>query len=284
VIDSPSARDRAGAASGGAELVGLPARASVRDRRLRLSHGRHRLAATLVRVLLHRVREPPRPLRRRDGQSARARPSRHATSCKSSPSGSRQCASSFVTATAAPRAASTRCSASKARRARGVGGRRSGAGRGTHAASFPPSAPHAPSLSAPAPAFESPVRAYISHHNEHRPHRSLQQHPPLPKPLPVEPQPSRIGRRDRLGGLLHEYSDRRISGRQRSAPTRQPSPSASRRSTHPRSRCLEPPFVRRKRASPNSLPTHGQERLVKLGASGVLARAVRQNKREHTRR
>jgi transposase InsO family protein len=54
--------------------------------------------------------------------------------------------------------------------------------------------------------LEQVVRAYISHHNEHRPHRSLEQRPPLAKPPPAEaPAPSKIGRRDRLGGLLHEY-------------------------------------------------------------------------------
>jgi putative transposase len=54
--------------------------------------------------------------------------------------------------------------------------------------------------------LEQVVRAYISHHNEHRPHRSLEQRPPLAKPPPATPPlPSRIGRRDRLGGLLHEY-------------------------------------------------------------------------------
>ena len=54
--------------------------------------------------------------------------------------------------------------------------------------------------------LEQVVRAYISHHNEHRPHRSLDQRPPLAKPPPAEaPPPSKIGRRDQLGGLLHEY-------------------------------------------------------------------------------
>jgi hypothetical protein len=47
---------------------------------------------------------------------------------------------------------------------------------------------------------------YPGAHNEHRPHRSLEQRPPLTKPPPAEaPPPSKIGRRDRLGGLLHEY-------------------------------------------------------------------------------
>jgi putative transposase len=60
--------------------------------------------------------------------------------------------------------------------------------------------------------LEQVVRAYISHHNEHRPHRSLAQRPPLAKPPPTrERTPSErlpldhLRRRDRLGGLLHEY-------------------------------------------------------------------------------
>jgi putative transposase len=54
--------------------------------------------------------------------------------------------------------------------------------------------------------LEQVVRAYIAHHNEHRPHRSLDQRPPLAKPPPAgQPHPNSIGRRDRLGGLLHEY-------------------------------------------------------------------------------
>ena len=57
------------------------------------------------------------------------------------------------------------------------------------------------------------VRVYAQHYNEHRPHRSLAQRPPLAKPPPIgerapsdEPlQLDRLRRRDRLGGLLHEY-------------------------------------------------------------------------------
>ena len=53
--------------------------------------------------------------------------------------------------------------------------------------------------------LEQVVRAYIRHHNEHRPHRSLEQRPPLAKPRPAETPLRGIERRDHLGGLLHEY-------------------------------------------------------------------------------
>jgi putative transposase len=54
--------------------------------------------------------------------------------------------------------------------------------------------------------LERVIRTYIRHHNEHRPHRSLEQRPPLANPPPAEPPPpNKIARRDRLGGLIHEY-------------------------------------------------------------------------------
>jgi transposase InsO family protein len=50
---------------------------------------------------------------------------------------------------------------------------------------------------------------YASHHNGHRPHRPLGQRSPdsigAPEP-PAADGPSRILRRDRLGGLIHEYT------------------------------------------------------------------------------
>lgn len=55
--------------------------------------------------------------------------------------------------------------------------------------------------------LERVLRAYELHYNEHRPHRSLGQRSPVAKPRPlVDPKaiPS-VHRRDRLGGLLHEY-------------------------------------------------------------------------------
>ena len=46
----------------------------------------------------------------------------------------------------------------------------------------------------------------IDHYNQHRPHRSLAQQPPEGHP-PRDPpgEPARLIRRDRLGGLIHEY-------------------------------------------------------------------------------
>jgi hypothetical protein len=56
------------------------------------------------------------------------------------------------------------------------------------------------------------VATYTRHYNEHRPHRSLGQRPPLSKRPPSDEQPladvidlDRIRRRDLLGGLIHEY-------------------------------------------------------------------------------
>ena len=48
---------------------------------------------------------------------------------------------------------------------------------------------------------------YVAHFNAHRPHRALDQAAPLqPLPLPASPSQLRVRRRDRLGGLIHEYS------------------------------------------------------------------------------
>jgi putative transposase len=48
---------------------------------------------------------------------------------------------------------------------------------------------------------------YADHYNLHRPHRALQQGPPAGHPHPPAPGASvRVLRRDRLGGLIHKYS------------------------------------------------------------------------------
>jgi putative transposase len=56
------------------------------------------------------------------------------------------------------------------------------------------------------------MTTYTVHYNEHRPHRFLGQRPPLALPPPTD-EPAvgelleldRLRRRDRLGGLIHEY-------------------------------------------------------------------------------
>jgi putative transposase len=55
--------------------------------------------------------------------------------------------------------------------------------------------------------LETVLREYVAYYNTHRPHRSLDQQPPLPKTRPVTltDHEWRVRRRDRLGGLLHEY-------------------------------------------------------------------------------
>jgi putative transposase len=48
---------------------------------------------------------------------------------------------------------------------------------------------------------------YIDHYNRHRPHRPLQQNSPAGCPHPPTTGTSiRVLRRDRLGGLIHEYA------------------------------------------------------------------------------
>ena len=56
------------------------------------------------------------------------------------------------------------------------------------------------------------LAAYVEHYNEHRPHRALEQRPPLHRSPPDGEQPlaevidlDRVRRRDLLGGLIHEY-------------------------------------------------------------------------------
>jgi putative transposase len=48
---------------------------------------------------------------------------------------------------------------------------------------------------------------YTDHYNLHRPHRALQQNPPARRAHPpAEMSGMRVLRRDRLGGLIHEYA------------------------------------------------------------------------------
>jgi transposase InsO family protein len=49
------------------------------------------------------------------------------------------------------------------------------------------------------------MREFAEHYNAARPHRSLSRQPPLGPPAPHVRTGGRVRRRDRLGGLLHEY-------------------------------------------------------------------------------
>jgi len=54
--------------------------------------------------------------------------------------------------------------------------------------------------------LEAVLAEYVAHYNGHRPHRALGQAPPLgPAEPPVVVPAGRVLRRDRLGGLIHEY-------------------------------------------------------------------------------
>jgi transposase InsO family protein len=51
------------------------------------------------------------------------------------------------------------------------------------------------------------LRVFLDHYNGHRPHRALHLMPPKPaSPVAAEWSGGRIQRRDRLGGVIHEYS------------------------------------------------------------------------------
>jgi transposase InsO family protein len=57
--------------------------------------------------------------------------------------------------------------------------------------------------------LERILHTYVDHYNSHRPHRGLGLVQPHPRPtlrLTAPPDPHHVRRRDRLGGLIHEYS------------------------------------------------------------------------------
>jgi hypothetical protein len=57
--------------------------------------------------------------------------------------------------------------------------------------------------------LEHVLRVFVDHYNSHRPHRSLNLAPPEPSEtnlLALRPPTASLDRRDRLGGLIHEYS------------------------------------------------------------------------------
>jgi putative transposase len=57
--------------------------------------------------------------------------------------------------------------------------------------------------------LESVLREYVDHYNRERPHRALELRAPQPSPqeIPLHPRhQTAVRRRDRLGGLIHEYA------------------------------------------------------------------------------
>ena len=58
------------------------------------------------------------------------------------------------------------------------------------------------------------LREYESHHNQHRPHRSLDSAAPLkPLPEPVDLEQHRVQRQPRVGGMVNEYRLIALRGR-----------------------------------------------------------------------
>jgi transposase InsO family protein len=56
--------------------------------------------------------------------------------------------------------------------------------------------------------LEAVLREYETHYNAHRPHRALGLRAPQSGPIALvaaRASPNRVSRRDRLGGLIHEY-------------------------------------------------------------------------------
>jgi putative transposase len=53
--------------------------------------------------------------------------------------------------------------------------------------------------------LETVLRVYTAHYNRERPHRGLALRPPEPTPATQALSAGKIERRDRLGGLIHEY-------------------------------------------------------------------------------
>jgi putative transposase len=56
--------------------------------------------------------------------------------------------------------------------------------------------------------LEHVLRVFVDHYNAHRPHRSLNLTPPTAtdRERPIISSSHDVKRRDRLGGLIHEYS------------------------------------------------------------------------------
>jgi transposase InsO family protein len=73
--------------------------------------------------------------------------------------------------------------------------------------------------------LEHVLRVYVDHYNRERPHRALELRPPQADEQRESSRPGEIRRRDRLGGLIHEYYRTAASEPTRiTAPHKVPSP------------------------------------------------------------
>jgi putative transposase len=195
----------------GPSLARLPARAGAEHDRGRLLHGRDRLAAAVVRALLHRARKQARPSRRLHHQSKRR---------VGHSAGSSAC---LVT----PRAPSTIPLPDPRSRHQVHLQLRRGQSEGIEIIRTPVRAPRSNAVAerfvrtARAECLdwllilsrnhlEQVLRVFVDHYNSHRPHQALNLTPPHPtRPhfrVATAPRADGLRRRNRLGGLIHEYS------------------------------------------------------------------------------
>ena len=208
--NAASPRAGPGAAADDDNLAGVPAPAGRRDRRLRLLHRRHRLAAAAVGAVLHRTGDSAGPPGRRDRPPGRR-----------------------LGYPAGPQPAAVL--GERGRRVRFLVRDRDAkfsrgfddvfGSEGAEVLVTPVQAPNANAyaerwvrtvrtecldwlLIVGRGHLEQVLRIYVRHYNEHRPHRALGLEPPSPSARPTlisEARRARVRRRDLLGGTLHEY-------------------------------------------------------------------------------
>src|SRR6266851_99561 len=208
--DPPSGRARPGQLAMRTLLARLPPGTGAEHARSRLLHRRNDRAANAVRGLLHRAGEPARPLRRLHREPDRTMVTQQA----------RQFAWTLQERPGSFRFLIRDRDSKFTRDFDAVF-----ASEGIQIIKTPVRAPKA---NATAERFirtmraecldwllimnrrhlERVLRVFADHYNSHRPHRSLDLKPPDPlaRKLRVVQPRNRVERRDRLGGLIHEYS------------------------------------------------------------------------------
>jgi putative transposase len=136
-------------------------------------------------------------------------PSRPDSSPGHSRSGDRRFASSSATGTASSPATSTPSSPAKGSRSSRHRCARRRRTRSLSGSSAPPAECLDWLLIMNGPHLERVLRVFVDHYNSHRPHRALNLAPPTPSThriRTVSASTAGLERRDRLGGLIHEYN------------------------------------------------------------------------------